>query len=321
MVKKSTKNFVVIYGGNDWNVEVPISYELTRKAFEKWQVMAIKRGIEMFRASIRWYDVEKNVFLKSWAFREGKWNKVETPITPDFVYDKTPGGKEHVYYDIKIAISKNAKMFNNPLFRTMVDSKLSQYILFSEFMPTSLVAINENELKELINKIRTSLVVVKPIQGSGGYGIIIDEKEKILEKKIVYPVIVQEFIENCNGIPGFSQKGELADLRIVFMNHKPTYALSRIAKKGSYFTNLHQGAQSVRVPLEKIPESVWNVTEKIIKKLSIFTNAQYSLDFFFSKEEKPYFIEMNTVPGLCLIEAMGDVKLQEEDFLAIISLI
>lgn len=320
-MEKNSKNVVVIYAGDDWYKEVPITYEQTRKAFERWHTMALEKNVQMYRASVAWYDVKKNVFTKAWAFREGSWKKIEKDVTPDLIYDKTPGALEHELFNLKLAMSKNALVFNSPLFRNMVDNKLSQYGLFSEHMPQTLVALNRKELKDCVSKIKTSKVVAKPLQGSGGFGIVIEEKNEILKNEFTYPVLLQEFIKNDNGIPGFSNKGELADLRITFINHEPLYALSRIAQNGSLFTNMHQGATSKRVPLEKIPQNVWEMAEKIVEKLKMFARAQYSLDFFFAEGGKPFFIEMNTVPGLCLIEDLRDPELQRKDFEAFIDIL
>jgi glutathione synthase/RimK-type ligase-like ATP-grasp enzyme len=318
---KVSKNIVVIYTGDDWEREIPISYEQTRKAFERWHTLALERNIQMYRASVEWYDVDKNVFTKAWAFRDGEWKKIIMPINADLIYDKTPGASEHKLFDLKMAMSKNSIMFNSPLFRAMVDNKLSQYALFSEHMPKTLVVMNKQELEISIDEITTSKIVAKPLQGSGGFGIVIDEKSEILKNDFIYPMLLQEFIKNDNGIPGFSAEGELADLRITYINHQPLYALSRIAQNGSLFTNMHQGATSKRVPLEKIPENVWIMAEKITAKLKMFARAQYSLDFFFTETGKPVFIEMNSVPGLCLIEDLNDPELQKQDFEAFVNIL
>jgi len=203
----------------------------------------------------------------------------------------------------------------------MVDNKLSQYAMFSEHMPLTVVASNIADLQEAVSNIPTEKIVVKPLQGSGGFGIVIGSEAEIIKTVFDFPVLVQAFVKNSNGIPGFSKKGELADLRITFMNHEPLYGLSRVAKNGSLFTNQHQGAVSVRVPLEKVPQDVWDMAEKIIAKLRMFPQAQYSLDFFFSEDDRTYFIEMNTVPGLCLVEELGDKELQAKELQAFIDMI
>src|SRR5690606_6507464 len=125
-----------------------------------------------------------------------------------------------------------------------------------------------------------------------------------------YPVIVQEFIET-SGIPNISVKGTVADLRIVYVGDQPVYALTRIAKKDSFFTNFHQGARALLIPLERVPQDCFAVCNKIIAKLSLFENTHYSLDFMFTKTGKPIFIEMNTTPGFDLLKIVGTPEIRD----------
>lgn len=315
------KNVVIIYWGDDWKKKVPISNEVTRHAFEDWHVMGDKKKVAMFRASIKWYDFEKNVFKKAWSFRSGKWVKINQAIKPNLIYDKVAGKFDFVAFDRKLLMSRHSKMFNNPLFRMVVNNKLSQYMFFGEFMPKSFVAMDKNELKKVSSKIKSQKLVVKPLYGSGGNGIVIDEKTKALDKKYNYPVLVQEFIVSEKGIPEFSRKKEVSDLRLVFMNHKLSYALSRIAKDGSLFTNLHQGASGIIVPSKKIPKSVWKIVHNVVEKLKMFPAAQYSLDFIFSNSGKAYLVEMNTTPGIDLVTTLGNEKVKRKSFEDIINLL
>jgi len=224
-------------------------------------------------------------------------------------------------FDFKIKLSKKVKIFNHPLFRTMVDNKLAQYLILGDFMPDSFLATTKEELLDAFRKIRSARVVVKPLYGSGGFGIIIAEKNRAKKAKIDYPVFIQEFIKSEKGIPGFSKKDEIADLRLIFMNHKIIYALSRIAKKGSLFTNFHQGATAILVPNNLIPVSALRMAEKIVKKLSIFPEANYSLDFIFTNNSKPVLVEMNTTPGFDLLNIVGNEKIKSTNFKEFISII
>ena len=101
---------------------------------------------------------------------------------------------------------------------------------------------------------------------------------------------------------------------MVFMNHSLVYALSRIAKKDSLFTNFHQGASAVLVPKRFIPANAIAMSKKILKKLSVFPEAHYSLDFIFTNSGKPVFIEMNTTPGFDLLHIVGDEKIKNNHF-------
>lgn len=308
------KKIVTVYFGDDWNKEIPITSEHTRISFEDWHRSGIENGIEMYRASILWYDKKTKSFSKAWAFRNGSWIKVEESIRPDMIFDKIAGKHDFELFDLKVEISKTTKVFNHPLFRTLLDNKLEQYLLFNEYMPTSFMAENQKQLISLNEKIKSEKVVIKPLYGSGGVGIFIGEKEEAEKQKFEYPVLMQEFIKSENGVPGFSQQNEVSDLRLVYMNHKLIFALSRIAKDGSLFTNFHQGASAVLVPEDKIPASAHKIAENIIKKLSVFSQAQYSLDFIFTNEGKPILVEINTTPGFDLLYIVGDEDIKQKNF-------
>jgi glutathione synthase/RimK-type ligase-like ATP-grasp enzyme len=310
-----------MYAGDDWHKDVPISNEGTRFAIQDWMVRAEKAGVNLYRASIKWYDLEKNIFTKAWIFQGGVWKKKEEDITADMVYDKVLSKYDYSLLDYKLKMAEKTLLFNSPLFRAACNNKLSQYVMFGEFMPFSQIANSEKELAEAIKKTPSEKIVIKPLYGSGGFGIFIGNKEDALAQKFPYPVLVQEFVISEKGIPGFSMQDEVADLRLVFQNGKMAYALSRIAKSGSLFTNLHQGATGKMVPLDVIPEVILEMAGKINRKISVFPNAQYSLDFIFNNEGRPYFIEMNTTPGIDLVTFLGDEKIKQENFESIIKLL
>jgi glutathione synthase/RimK-type ligase-like ATP-grasp enzyme len=317
---KQTKNIVVIYKSDDWYKELPMKSIETRKSFENWHERGLLYGVAMYRASIEWYDLEKNVFVKAWAFRDGKWQKVTGPIKPDLIYDKIMSKRDYELFNWKMAVLKNVKVYNDPLFRVIVDNKLSQYLMFNEQMVNSYVAYDKKDLLFCIKKIKSKKIVLKPLYGSGGFGIIICDKKEISRKKISYPVFLQEFIET-DGIPGVSKKGDIADLRLVFVNHKLMYSLSRVAKKGSLFTNFHQGAEAILVNKKDIPRSVLEMTKIIHEKLMVFPAANYSLDYMFDKQERPYLVEMNSTPGFDLLEIVGDEIIKKryfEEFIKVI---
>lgn len=307
------KNFVVIYDENDWNVKAPLENSpATRKSFEAWHEYGLKNGVSMFRANIHWFDEKKGVFEKTWAYRDKKWIKSKKTIKPDLIFDKTAGRLDYELFNLKISISKKVKIYNHPIFRTTLNNKLFQYLYLGEFMPESFLATDKRELENNFQKIKSEKIVIKPLYGSGGVGIIIDKIDNINTAKINFPVLVQEFIKSEIGVPGFSKKKELSDLRMIFINHKLIYALSRIAKRGSLFTNFHQGASVVLIPKKSIPRSAQMLARKIIKKISIFPKANYALDFIFTNSRKPFLVELNTVPGLDLLYIIGTASVQEK---------
>ncbi|MEK7159039.1 MAG: YheC/YheD family protein [Patescibacteria group bacterium] len=312
---KKHKNIVVIYWSDDWEKELPMNgAPETRKSFEDWHVRGLKENIQVFRASIEWYNEKTNCFKKAWAYRDGVWEKINQPIKPDLIFDKIKGVRNYNLYDLKMKIASQVKFFNNPLFRIIVDNKFSQYLLFGEFMPKSYLANDRIELKSSVERLQTDKVVVKPLFGSGGFDIKIAEKAKVLTGRFNFPVLVQEFIRSEKGIPGLSKGKEVADLRLVFINHKLIYALSRIAKPGSLFTNFHQGAGAKLVEEKSVPASVKAMVKKIVAKLSLFSEAHYCLDFIFDNSGRPYLLEMNSTPGFDLLYLLNDEKAIKKNF-------
>jgi glutathione synthase/RimK-type ligase-like ATP-grasp enzyme len=322
MLMKKFKKIVVVYKGDDWKKKIPLEkHPSTRESFEDWHERGLGQGIEMFRASLDWYDQTKNIFKKSWAYRDKKWLKLTTPVKPDLIFDKIAGKYDYILFDQKIEIGRKVKIFNSPLFRTIFDNKLSQAIVFKKYMPPSFLAATKKEMIGNLAKINSAKVVLKPLYGSGGFGIIITEKSKAANVRMEYPILVQEFVKSNRGIPGFSKKKEVADLRMVFFNHKLIYALSRIAKRGSLFTNFHQGACAVLVPEKNIPRSAKKIAGAITSHMRIFREANYSIDLLFRDSGKPVLMEINTTPGFDLLHIVGNEMIKNKNFMELIKVV
>lgn len=316
------KNIFVVYKGDDWNMKTPIKQAATRRAFQDFHDRGLKKNIHAYRANIDWYDFKKNVFKKSWAYRCGRWQKIKKPIRPDLIFDKISGKHNYKLFDYKMEISKKVRLFNHPLFRLILDNKFTQYVFMREFMVPSYLATNKDEIAENLKKIKSSRAVIKPLHGSGGTGIIIENKKKINTNDVECPVLVQEFVRSEKGIPGFSKKKEVSDLRMIYLNGRFIYALSRVARRGSLFTNFHKGASVAAVKKSKIPASAWKMAGGITLKLKDFGSTNYSLDFIFTNKGRPVLVEMNTTPGFDLLEIVGDEKIKDahmEEFVKILN--
>ncbi|HWQ59540.1 MAG TPA: hypothetical protein VN420_00115 [Candidatus Fimivivens sp.] len=309
------KSMVIIYDSDDWENDTPLSGSPeTRASFEEFYLFAATKGWTVYRASTKWFDRTRFLFSKGWTFSESGWEKVRTPIVPDAIFDKVAGRRDYSLFEMKMEISGRIPVINSPLFRTVFDNKLSQYLAFREFMPTSFLAENTAQFARALKEIPSEKVVAKEIYGSGGKEVAIEPKSVFEnELSLSFPVLVQEFVPT-GGIPDFSEKGEVADLRLVYIGDSLVYALSRVAEPGSLFTNFHRGATAKIVPSEKIPDDCITMAEQIRKKTGLFDRTNYSLDFMFDLDGKPFFIEMNTTPGFDLLRLIGTKELKEHYF-------
>lgn len=294
---KNLKKLLVIYQGDDWDKEIPFDKEANRQGYQAWADLARKKDVEMVRASIEWFNKEKGCFKKYWKFENGKWEKKENIFQPDIVLNKIKIREKMEDLENMNAIQKNIPIVNDPIFSSLFDNKINQCFLFGEFMPKSFFAGRLNSLQKILKSLNSEeKFVLKPIDQSGGFGIVIDKIKNIDTKKVSFPVLGQEFLEADASFLGFN--GRVADLRMVFVGEKLSYAATRVAPEGSLFTNFHQGAVLNIVDEKKIPKEIWNIVEKVNKRISFFTERIYSLDFLYDKKKGPKLIEMNTKPGV-----------------------
>ena len=265
------KAMVIIYDSDDWENESPLSgVPETRASFEDFYLYAAAKGWRVYRASTKWFDRKNFFFNKGWTYSESGWEKVTSPIIPDAVFDKVAGKRDYSLFGLKMKMGGKIPVINSPLFRTAFDNKLSQYLAFREFMPVSFLAENQHQFTTALDSVSSDKVVVKEIYGSGGKEVSIETKTTLRDGlSLSFPVLVQEFIET-GGIPEFSEPGEIADLRLVYVGNHLVYALTRIAASGSLFTNFHRGATAKIVPSERIPSDCLALAERIRGKLGLF---------------------------------------------------
>jgi glutathione synthase/RimK-type ligase-like ATP-grasp enzyme len=307
---KKIQNITMVYSGDDWDREIPYKNHHTREYYETTLPLFEESGFRFYKVAARWYDEEKGVFKKAWEFKNGKWLKINKNIKPDIYWDATETIKFYNRYRLLSEIKNKIPVINNPHFRYIMSNKIFQYSLFKKSMSPTWAIHNKTELTKYIKKAKGNKVVIKPIYGHAGNGVMVDLKTKILKTKIKYPILLQEFINGENGIPGSKEKN-FSDLRIVFVNHKPIYANSRTAHN-SYITNCHAGGVAKEFSLEKVPKNVWNAAKQIQENIKQFDGCHYSLDFLFTKTGKPVLVELNCKPGVDLLNRIGNLKIKKK---------
>lgn len=191
---------------------------------------------------------------------------------------------------------KGWSVVNSVGLNALCKHKYRSYRVFREFYKPTYWVRNHEELLKAIKKVKTELVVYKPLRGMAGRGVIIDTKEQIVERlKGVQSGIIQTFIDTKEGIPNFL-KG-IHDFRIVLMNGEIAEAYARIPKKGSLVANWAQGGSVREVPLEKIPLSAIQIMKQVDAYMKRYGSRIYAIDMGF-ENGKPYIIELNRGPGI-----------------------
>lgn len=289
------KKVLVLFGKSNWEKSVPFTNKDYQYSYEYFYSLCQKNGIQMYRASYQWYDRKNHFFKYAWIYagENGDWKRVKN-IKPDLIYDKTKARME-AYYE-KSLIAKNYPFINDLRFTQIIDDKFLTSKLFPEWSKESFIVRNNKEFQKILKRVKTSLVVVKPVSESGGKGILILPKSKAKKLVLNEEYVVQEFIDSSGGVPGI--KSGTHDLRLVFVNKKIVYSYIREPKKGNWLANLAQGGSLKIVPNKIIPSSIFPIVKRAESIFESFSPRIYTIDIMFDKNKKPWVIELNSMPGL-----------------------
>lgn len=289
------KKVLILFGKGDWEKSRPFTNKDYQYSYEFFYTLCKKNGIRMYRASYEWYDYEKHVFKHAWIYEgeDAQWKRVDN-VTPDLIYDKTKGRPE-IFYK-KELIGTHYPFINDLRFTQIIDDKFLSSLLFRKWSKKSTVVRNQKELQEGISEISTETVVLKPISESGGKGIQIFKKSNLQDVSFSGEHIIQDFIDSSMGVPGTSSGAH--DFRLVIVNNNIVYAYIREPKEGSFLANLAQGGRLKIVRSENIPASVYPLIEHARSIFASFHPKIYTIDIMFDKNQRPWVVELNSMPGL-----------------------
>jgi len=177
------------------------------------------------------YDDTNNHFL------------LKAPIQSDFsdidvllMRQEPPFNMNYITYTHLLEhLSRSTKIINNPTSVRNAPEKLL-VTFFKNLMPETIITRDKNEIYNF-QAIHND-IVVKPLYGKGGEGIILikrdDDLNKILTdflKKEKEPIMIQPFLPEV----------KYGDKRIIILNGEPVGCLNRIPAEGEFRSNLGVG--------------------------------------------------------------------------------
>lgn len=121
----------------------------------------------------------------------------------------------------------------------------------AKFIPATHVSKSQEYLEQVLQESATEKMIMKPLNGFGGRGVIVIEKNaqqnfrSLLEFYIGSEqgnyVIMQEYISGA----------ELGDIRIIMLNGEPIGAMRRVPSEKDIRSNIHAGGKEVKHTLTK----------------------------------------------------------------------
>lgn len=250
---------------------------------ENWEVYVLTRKTY----------VGKGEFNGAWLFKNGKFKRIKKLIKINLVFDWVgnllfPPKKDD-----------GLKVVNSREFKELSCDKWAAYKILKDYMPKTLWVGDFKNATNLLDKIKTDNVVLKPFDGLRGKGIFIGKKENLgnfMPKKDGEKYILQEFVDTSKGVPNITSGRH--DLRIVIVNGEVVWCHVRVPKEGTYLANAAQGGNLTEVDYGNVPESVKKIVKEISEKFTKENdNPIFSLDFGINKDGKPLIFEINDQIG------------------------
>jgi glutathione synthase/RimK-type ligase-like ATP-grasp enzyme len=267
--------------------------------------IGLKKGFRVVIGSIR--NVKGKLLKEAHEYING-WKKVNE-VFLDVVLDRSFTSPKTI--DLKYEIGKKLPILNNPDLNLICWDKLSYKDIVPEHVPLTLVVNSKKELDEVVKKIPTNTIVLKPRFGIMGNNVEIVAKNN-LPSEVEVNTLVQEFVDTSNGIPSLGIKG-VHDIRVVLINHKIHHCYIRYSKGPT--SNITQGGFVKHIKVEDIPKDIIFIVKKLVSKLKKYGKSLYTVDCALTSSDEWILMELESIPGLRMAYKIGNEFKMQNRFL------
>ena len=271
---------------------------------ERYRQLSLSANERQIKIAVSFLDAYKGAmqFEYTYAFNEqNQLVRENVQCAADLVYVKAAHVAEHIDSTDVVGTDLHLEAIN--------DDKWKMYTLLSDFMPKTYQISGEN-WREVLNEIKTDLIVCKPVDGSSGEGLTILPREDFSFQAVTddqHKYIAQDFLDSSEGVPGFGRG--LHDMRIIMFNDKPLLSLIRMAPPGSKLANISLGARPIIIDIANVPADAMELARRVDQRFAAYYPRLYTVDIMYSGG-RPYLAEINTAPAIPSADIHGK-KYQE----------
>ncbi len=254
------------------------------------------RGDEVWASSVKvevnpWISFKDNDCIPLAEFN-CIWMRKDPPVNEAYLY------ATHL---LEVAERKGVKVINKPSSLRAWNEKLGA-LRYSHLMAPTIVA---SKVKDLINFANiNNEVVIKPLGGKGGQGVIRINKNSPGIKSIIelitsqeeLPVMMQKFIPEV--IEG--------DKRIIIVNGEAIGSINRIPQGGDFRSNLAMGGKAEQTLITEREKSICSELSQHFKDEGLFFVGIDVINGMLSE------INVTSPTGLREIENLSNKKVSEE---------
>ncbi len=242
-------------------------------------------------------------------YRNAKFRKAHLPLAGfDVIFMRANPPLDTMALNFLDSVRKDVFIVNDIDGLRVANNKLYTASLHdpnNEFVPVTHVSKNREYLERVVKESDKERMIMKPLNGYGGRGVIMLEKRAQSSLKSLLEfyigdeenyVILQEYVEGA----------EQGDVRILMLNGEPIGAMRRIPAEGDVRSNIHAGGREVKHRLTPQEERLCkHIGPKLVRDGLYFVG----LDVINGK-----IIEVNVLSpgGITRINRLNRVRLQEK---------
>jgi len=254
------------------------------------------RGDEVWASStevktLPWLSLKKNECIPLAKFN-CIWMRKDPPVNEGYLY------ATHL---LEVAERKGVIVINKPSSLRAWNEKLGA-LRYSHLMAPTIVASKVNDLINFANINKD--VVVKPLGGKGGQGVIRITKDspairamiELITSQEELPVMMQKFIPEVNE----------GDKRIILVNGEPLGAINRIPKEGDFRSNLAMGGKAEETNLTLKEEKICDELSDHLKNEGLFFVGIDVINGMLSE------INVTSPTGLREIEKLSNTQIADQ---------
>jgi len=263
------------------------------------------RGDEVWASCIKiepipWIQLKDNKCIPLAKF-SCIWMRKDPPVDEGYLY------ATHL---LEVAERKGVKVVNKPSSLRAWNEKLGA-LRYSHLMAPTIVA---SKVNDLINFAQANEeVVIKPLGGKGGQGVIRLNKNSPGSRAIIelitsqeqLPVMMQKFIPEV----------QYGDKRIIIVNGQPLGAINRIPNKGDFRSNLAMGGKAEKTFLSNAEKSICLELSQHLQEEGLFFVGIDVINGMLSE------INVTSPTGLREIEKLSNQNISEEVIEKLLSII
>ncbi len=120
----------------------------------------------------------------------------------------------------------------------------------NEFIPVTHVSKNREYLERVLDESPNDRMIMKPLNGYGGKGVILVEKSAKSSVKSLLDFYIGDS-ENYVILQDYIEGAEQGDVRILMLNGEPIGAMKRVPAKDDVRSNIHAGGTEMKHTLTK----------------------------------------------------------------------